>query len=144
MQGYPHQYLASAAGGNEGNVVVSGKDLPDLDTESPPEFGGPEGVWSPETMLSAAVANCFILTFRAIARASKFEWNSLECNVEGVLDRVERTTLFTQFNITAVLHVPADTRETLAERLLEKAEQLCLITASLKSEISLTTEIKVD
>jgi organic hydroperoxide reductase OsmC/OhrA len=143
MQAYPHHYLASAAGGNTGIVVVSGKGLPDLDTQSPPEFGGPEGIWSPETMLTAAVANCFILTFRAIASASKFEWNSLECDVEGVLDRVERATIFTQFNIKAVLHVPADTRETLAERLLEKAEQICLITASLKSEISLTTEIRM-
>lgn len=144
MQGFPHHYLASAAGKSEGNVVVSGRGLPDLDTQSPPEFGGPEGIWSPETMLSAAVANCFVLTFRAIARASKFEWNSLECDVEGVLDRVERTSLFTHFNIKAVLHVPADTRETLAERLLMKAEELCLVTASLKSEISLTTEIKAD
>ena len=143
MQAYPHHYLASAAGGNTGIVVGSGKGLPDLDTQSPPEFGGPEGIWSPETMLTAAVANCFILTFRAIASASKFEWNSLECDVEGVLDRVERATIFTQFNIKAVLHVPADTRETLAERFLEKAEQICLITASLKSEISLTTEIRM-
>jgi hypothetical protein len=28
--------------------------------------------------------------------------------------------------------------------LLEKAEQLCLITASLKSEINLTTDIQLD
>ena len=144
MQGFPHHYLASANGGTEGSVVVSGKDLPDLDTQSPPEFGGPEGVWSPETMLSAAVANCFVLSFRAIARASKFEWNSLECNVEGVLDRPERTTLFTQFNIKAVLHVPTDASEAMAQRLLEKAEHICLITASLKSEITLVTEIQVD
>lgn len=143
MQEYPHHYLASAAGGTEGSVVVSGKGLPDLDTQSPPEFGGPEGVWSPETMLSAAVANCFILSFRAIARASKFEWNSLQCNVEGVLERVERTTVFTQFNIHVVLHAPADTREALAQRLLEKSEQICLITASLKAETNLTIDIQL-
>jgi organic hydroperoxide reductase OsmC/OhrA len=142
MQEYPHIYKASGAGGSEGNVVVSGKGLPDIDTQSPPEFGGPEGVWSPETMLAASVANCFILSFRAIARASKLEWNSLECSVEGVLDRVERTTLFTQFNIHAVLDVPGATRESMAQRLLEKAEQICLITASLKSEIKLTTDIR--
>ena len=144
MQAYPHHYLASAAGGTEGSVVVSGKGLPDLDTRSPPEFGGPEGVWSPETMLSATVANCFILSFRAIARASKFEWISLQCDVEGVLERVERTTLFTRFNIHAILHVPAGARPELAQRLLEKSEQICLITASLKSEIALTTDIQVD
>ena len=144
MQGYPHHYLASAAGGNEGHVVVSSKGLPDLDTQSPPEFGGPEGIWSPETMLSAAVSNCFVLSFRAIARASKFEWNSLECSVEGVLNRVERATLFTQFKLHAVLHVPEGARPELARRLLEKSEQICLITASLKSEITLTTDIQVD
>ncbi len=90
MQAYPHHYLATATGRNQGNVIVSGEGLPDLDTASPPQFGGPEGVWSPETMLSATVANCFILSFRAIARASKFEWTSLECKVDGVLERPER------------------------------------------------------
>jgi len=144
MQGYPHHYLANAAGGNEGSVVVSGEGLPDLDTQSPPQFGGPEGVWSPETMLSATVANCFILTFRAIARASKFEWTSLECNVDGVLERPERSTYFTAFNIHAVLRVPEGSRVELAQRLLEKSEQICLITASLKSEITLTTDIQVE
>jgi organic hydroperoxide reductase OsmC/OhrA len=143
MQGFPHSYLASASGGNEGSVVVSGDGLPDLDTQAPPQFGGPEGVWSPETMLSAAVANCFILSFRAIARASKFEWTSLVCDVEGVLDRPERTTFFTAFNIHAVLRVPTDAKLELAQRLLEKAEQICLVTASLKSEIVLTTEVQI-
>jgi organic hydroperoxide reductase OsmC/OhrA len=142
MQGYPHHYLVSASGGGEGNIVVSGEGLPDLDTQAPPQFGGPEGIWSPETMFTASVANCFILTFRAIARASKFEWNSIDCSVDGVLDRPERATIFTAFNIHAVLHVPDGTRLELAQRLLEKSEQLCLITASLKSEVVLTTDIQ--
>jgi organic hydroperoxide reductase OsmC/OhrA len=142
MQGYPHHYLASATGENEGNVVVSGEGLPPIDTQSPPQYGGPLGVWSPETMLSAAVANCFVLSFRAIARASKFEWTSLECNVDGTLDRPERATFFTAFNVHAVLKVPAGVKIELAQRLLEKAEDICLITASLKSEIVLTTDIQ--
>ena len=144
MQGYPHHYVTRAAGGNEGNVIISGEGLPDLDTQAPPQFGGPEGVWSPETMLSAAVANCFILSFRAIARASKFEWNSLECEVVGLLDRPERTAFFTGFNIHAVLNMPADSKPEMAQRLLEKAESICLITVSLKSETTLTTDIRVD
>jgi organic hydroperoxide reductase OsmC/OhrA len=144
MQGYPHHYLVSAAGGAEGNVAVSGEGLPDLDTQAPPQFGGPEGVWSPETMLAGAVANCFILSFRAIARASKFTWASLRCDVDGVLDRPERATYFTAFNIHAVLHVPEGANVEMAERLLEKAEKVCLITASMKSDTVLTTEILVD
>ena len=144
MQGLPHHYLVSATGGTAGNVVVSGEGLPDLDTQGPPQFGGPEGVWSPETMLVGAVANCFILSFRAIARASKFEWNALSVDVDGILDRPERATYFTGFNIHAMLVVPDDAKVEMAERLLEKAEKICLITASLKSEVVLTTEIRLD
>ena len=121
MQGYPHLYVASASAGNEGNVVVTGEGLPDLDTASPPQFDGPLGVWSPETLFSATVADCFILTFRAIARASKFEWTSLECRAEGVLERPEKTTFFTTFNVHAVLHAPAGAKVELAERLLGKS-----------------------
>jgi len=144
MQGFPHHYLVNASGGTEGNVVVSGEGLPDLDTQGPPQFGGPEGIWSPETMLVGAVANCFILSFRAIARASKFAWTALQVDVDGILDRPERATYFTGFNIHAVLDVPEDVNVQMAERLLEKAEKICLITASLKSEIALTTEIRID
>jgi len=144
MQGYPHYYVASASAGNEGNVTVSGEGLPDLETASPPQFDGPLGVWSPETLFSASVADCFVLTFRSIARASKFEWNSLECKAEGVLERIEKTTSFTTFNVHAVLHVPEGAKLEIAQRLLEKSEDLCLITASLKSEIVLTTDIQVD
>ena len=141
MQGYPHHYRVNGFGGSQGNVVVSSEGLPPLDTQAPPQFGGPEGIWSPETMLTASVANCFILTFRAITKASKFEWTSMDCAVEGVLDRPDRVTVFTTFNIHAILQVPDDVRPELAQRLLEKAEQLCLITASLKSDINLTTEL---
>ncbi len=144
MQGYPHFYVASASAGSEGNVTVSGEGLPDLETASPPQFDGPLGVWSPETLFSAAVADCFVLTFRAIARASKFEWSSLECRAEGVLERPEKKTFFTKFNVHAVLHTPEAAKAELAERLLEKAEALCLITASLKSEVILTTEVVID
>ena len=143
MKGFPHHYLVSASGGTEGNVVVSGEGLQDLDTQGPPQFGGPEGVWSPETMLTGAVANCFILSFRAIARASKFEWASLQVDVDGILDRPERATYFTGFNIHAVLDVADGANVEMAERLLEKAEKICLVTASMKSEIVLTTEIRV-
>ena len=111
---------------------------------APPQFGGPEGVWSPETMLAGAVANCFILSFRAIARASRLDWSALRCDVDAVLDRPERATYFTAFNVHAVLSGPEGTNIEMAERLLEKAVKICLVTASMKADTTLTTEIRVD
>ena len=112
--------------------MLSSDGLPDLETAGPPEFDGPGDVWSPETMLAGAVANCFILTFRAIARHSKFDWLSLSCDVDAVLERIEKVTQFTEFHVRAELTVPTGTDEAKAQRLLEKAKNGCLITNSMK------------
>jgi len=109
----------------------------------PAEFGGPGDRWSPETLLVAAVADCFILTFRAIARASKFSWLSIRCDVVGTLDRVEKITQFTGFHVRAVLRVPAGTNDEQARRILTRAEQSCLITNSLKAASHLEADVEV-
>jgi organic hydroperoxide reductase OsmC/OhrA len=144
MHSFPHQYRTDASAKPEGVVTVSAPGLPDLVTTPPPEFDGPEGYWSPETLLVAAVADCFILTFRGIAKASRFEWLHLDCEATGLLERVDRITRFTEFQVTAKLHLPAGSDVEKAERLLEKAEHGCLITNSFIAETKLTTEISVE
>lgn len=142
MQKYPHIYQAEAVAGAEGAVDMLSPGLPAISTTSPPEFGGPEGNWSPETLLVAAVAGCFILTFRAIARASKLAWVDLDCEAEGKLEKDGKLTRFTAFHIRAKLRIPDSEREEKARLLLEKAEVNCLITNSMTSEIQLDTRIE--
>lgn len=144
MQDLPHHYHVSANADSQSHVVISSDGLPSLETAGPPEFGGPGDVWSPETLLVGAVANCFILTFRAIARASKFEWQTLGCAVSGTLEKIERITQFTDFDLTVELTVPAGTDEKKAERLLEKAERGCLITNSLTAAIHLHPTVRTN
>lgn len=143
MQELPHHYHAGATVHAEGLVELSSPGLATLESASPAEYGGPGDKWSPETLLVAAVADCFVLTFKAIARASKLEWTSVKCNVEGVLDREEKVTRFVKFNIRAELEVPAGTEESRAHRMLEKAEQNCLITRSLTASADLEVEVRV-
>ena len=143
MEPYPHRYSATARGESEGNVTLCAEDLPCLDSAPPAQFGGPGDQWSPETLLVAAVADCFVLSFRGIARASKLVWLSLECVVEGTLDRVEKTTQFTEMLVQASLLVPRETDQDRARRLLEKAEHSCLITQSLKAPSRLEAIIEV-
>jgi len=97
MHPYPHTYIAAAAAESKGYVEVTSPQLPALTTASPPQFDGPSGIWSPETLLCASLADCFILTFRAVSRAGRFEWLRLQCRVEGMLERVERTSQFTRY-----------------------------------------------
>jgi organic hydroperoxide reductase OsmC/OhrA len=141
MQPLPHRYGATAAAEPTGRVTVSSYGLPSLETSPPPEFGGPGGVWSPETLLCAAVADCFILTFRAVARAARFEWREVECRIEGVLERVEGNSQFTRYTTIARLAIPSGADPARARRLLEQAEHGCLIANSLRGTRTLETEI---
>ena len=94
-------------------------------------------------LLVASVVDCFILTFRAVAQASKLEWCNLEAAAEGVLERVDRVTRFTAITVSATLTVPAATDVDKARRLLEKAEKGCLITNSLAVDVHLDTAVTV-
>jgi len=147
MHPYPHRYRASANAESVGRVTVSSPGLSSLETAPPPEFGGPGGLWSPETLLCAAVADCFILTFRAVSRAARFEWQELECRVEGVLERVAGNSQFTQYTTIARLVVPPDADPEKARRLLEQADHGCLIANSLRGarvlEIEIVTAVAV-
>jgi peroxiredoxin-like protein len=131
MHPYPHLYSVQTQAEPTGDVALRSTGLPALVTAPPAEFDGPGDRWSPETLLVGAVADCFVLSFRAVARASKLEWTGLEASVEGKLDRVEGSTRFTEFHVHATLRVPAGTDITRATKLLEKAEQVCLISNSL-------------
>lgn len=141
MQAFPHHYKVQANASAEGSVILSGADKTSIESAPPAEFDGPGDLWSPEDLLVAAVADCFILSFRAISKMSKLPWASLECRVEGTLDRVDRLTQFTEFRIFAKLTIDDEEDRDKAERLLEKAEETCLISNSLKAAPHLETEV---
>ncbi|MBZ5490327.1 MAG: OsmC family protein [Acidobacteriia bacterium] len=143
MEPFPHHYTVTASANVEGDVVIDAQRLPRLVTATPTEFGGPGDRWSPETLLVAAVADCFVLTFRGIAAVSKLSWISLDCEVTGALDRVEHVTQFTGFVVRARLKVSPETNREQAVRMLTKAEQTCLVTNSLKARSQLEAAVDV-
>ena len=143
MHPYPHLYTVQASASPTGDVPVSSAGLPALATAPPAEFDGPGNRWSPETLLVAAVADCFLLSFRGVARANKFAWDSLECSVEGKLDKVEGKTHFTHYLVRATLRAPVGTDEAKARQLLARAEHVCLISNSLIGQRSLESTVVI-
>jgi len=144
MHPFPHLYAVAATAAPTGDVALDSTGLPTMASAPPTEFGGPGDRWSPETLLVGAVADCFVLTFRAIASMSRLPWTSVVCEVTGTADRVDRVTQFTHLEVRARLRVPAGTNEDQARRLLAKAEETCLITRSLKATTHLESTIEAD
>lgn len=143
MKPFPHHYRVTSSGGPTGEVALTSEGLEPLRTAPPAEFGGPGDLWSPETLLVGAMADCFLLTFRAVARNAQMSWISLDCNIEGVLEREGGNSRFTQFVVTAHLRVPAGTDTEAAERALHKAEHGCLISNSLSGRRELKPVVEV-
>lgn len=143
MTPYPHHYKVASTAGPDGEVVLESAGLEAMHSAAPAEFGGPGDRWSPETLLIAALADCFVLTFRSIARAGKLPWVSLQCEVEGTLEREAGVSRFTVFDLTARLDVPAGADLEAAQRALRKAEQGCLISNSLSGRRQLAASVDI-
>ena len=143
MTPFPHRYVARAAGASTGDVRLDTPGVEALATNAPPEFGGPAGRWSPESLLAASVADCYVLSFRAAARGARVAWTGLSVDVEGVLDRIKGVTRFTHFVVRPTLTLPAGADEAAANAALERAERLCLISNSLSATTELQARVLV-
>ena len=142
MQDFPHHYRCIAtANADQSRVRISSQGLEDLITDAPSEFGGPGDQWSPEALLIAAVADCFVLTFRAMATPSQITWYALDCDATGTLERVNRATQFTTIQLAVRISVPDEMEEEKVLRVLKKAEETCLITNSLLATVTLVVDI---
>jgi organic hydroperoxide reductase OsmC/OhrA len=144
MKPLPHQYEVDAITADRGTVELRSPKLPPLISGPPAEFGGSGDVWSPETLLVAAAADCFVLTFKALAATSRLHWSNIVCNARGKLDHAEDGVRFTEIELKTRLEIPADTDLEKARRVLERTEKACLVGNSLKFVPTVHYEVAVE
>jgi peroxiredoxin-like protein len=143
MEKLPHTYHVNVCGNPDDALDTYSNDLPKLIVAPPTQFGGPGDKWSPEELLMAAQASCLVLSFRAIAMASKLSWLTIDCSSQGTLDKKDGKVCFTHMVSTVKLTLPAGESVEKAERLLQKADQSCLVSNSLNCDTQLQCEIMV-
>ncbi len=122
---------------------VSSPELLDaIDVATPPQFPkGVDGVWSPEHFFTAAVNSCFMTTFLAVAENSKLEFTTFSCTSEGKLDKVDGKYMMTEIVLRPHLNIINEADAEKAERILQKSESACLISNSIKTQVTLETNI---
>lgn len=134
----------TGTGPKKGDLSSSVDRLPVIEVASPPQFGGPEAVWTPEHMFVASVASCLMTTFHAIAATSGLDVAGYADSARGRLVRDENR-LYRMESVTLrprILIYDASHRDK-ALRLLEKAEQVCLISRSIAAEVELAASVEV-
>jgi len=108
----------------------------EIEVATPPDFdGGVEGIWSPEHLFLSSVSSCFMTTFVAIAEYSKLSFEDLQVKATAELGKVDGKFEVTKIRLNPELMISDEKFADKARRIMEKAEQACLITRSIKTEI---------
>lgn len=129
--------------GDRKGLVSAERIEPQINFSAPPEFKGEPGLWTPEHFLVAAVASCFAVTFSAIAQLSKLDILGLELSVEGKLGKPEGKLRFVEMVMKPTLTIPRSEDRERANRLLEKAEQACLIARSVAFPVTMEPLVRL-
>ena len=127
--------------GKKGKLYTSGK--PSIEVATPPEFRGPEGYWSPEDLFLASINSCIMTTFIHFSQKESFTFLSYESEVEGEVSFEEGKLIFSSVIVRPVIKVKSESDRRKAEQLIEKSERYCLISASVKSKITVLAEIEI-
>jgi len=130
----------------EGRIgILSSDKLNDrIEVATPPEFpGGIEGIWSPEHLYVASVSSCFMTSFTAVAEYSKLSFEELTVPATGVMSNETGKYVITEIILRPTLTISDESKKDKALRILQKAEEICLITRSIKTEVKLEPNIAI-
>jgi organic hydroperoxide reductase OsmC/OhrA len=122
---------------------VKSSDRPALTVATPPEFGGPEGVWTPEHLLVAAVDSCLLSTFLYFADRFKLPLRSYASAAQGRVEKTLEGLRFTGIDVSIRFAV-ADAKavqKAMSLRLQEKLEKYCPVSASLGCPVRLDLDV---
>jgi organic hydroperoxide reductase OsmC/OhrA len=108
----------------------------------PPEFRGTDpSTWSPEDFFVAAAASCLAVTFTGLAARAGLRYTALRVGGDGVAGlRADGRFGFTRLLFRLEVETdPAD--EPQARSLAAKAEETCLVSASLDLPVETVIEV---
>ena len=119
----------------DNGIARAGNRMPLL-FGAPPEFGGTELTWSPEHLLAASVASCYVTTFMSFAKRMKVTITDfrISCKVEFTKGE-EGGFEATRYVLRPLVELHGNPEQQILDSLFEKAKKYCFISNSVKGEI---------
>lgn len=141
-----HQYNLDLEWIGERKGVLSSPEFSStIEVVTPPEFDkGIAGFWSPEHLFTAAVQSCFMTTFLAIADFSKLEIVKLSCKAKGILEKVDGKFFMTEIILEPTIQIAKEEDYEKTEKIILKAEKACLISNSIKSRVTVISNVFIN
>lgn len=128
-------------GEKKGQLSSEGK--PDITISTPPEFKGFEGYWSPEELFISSINTCIMTTFLYFVEKFALEVSSYQSKVEGEVRLEGGKFVFSSVAVKPYITVKNESMREKTLHALKKSEKYCLVSSSVKPEVSVSPEIKV-
>jgi organic hydroperoxide reductase OsmC/OhrA len=136
----PHRFTVQLTRPPAG-ALLDAAPRPTIVGGAPPEFGGTDGVWSPEHLLVSAVALCFLTTFEFFAKRANLIVVDFSTRAEGTVDKTAKGLAFTGVRLDVQVSVAAG-EAARANELVATAKRSCLISNSLVCPVELAAEVR--
>lgn len=112
----------------------------EIEVATPPEFGGHDGIISPEDLFVSSANVCFMTTFLGTIKNMGVELISYGSDAEGILETVDKMKVFTKIIIRP--RIKARETEDKIRMILGHAEKRCLVANSMKTIVIIEPEIE--
>lgn len=122
-----------------GETRSAGK--PTIKVATPPEFGGPENIWTPEDLLASSVATCILTSALFFFDRAKIQLRSYKSNATTTMAKTSTGLAITGIKVEISIEVEDPAQEEAVRKVVEQAEQTCPISNSLKCPVELELRI---
>ena len=117
-----------------------GEKVP-IGISTPPEFGGPEGFWTPEDLLTSAVASCIMTSTLFFAERANIALRSYRSQATGTMEKTAAGLVITKVFVAVEVALESLEQTDAIRKAVEQAEKTCPISNSLKCPVELSIHI---
>jgi organic hydroperoxide reductase OsmC/OhrA len=136
-----HRYVVRTYPLSDGKLALESPFKPDLEVATPPEYkDGVRGAWSSEELLIGALATCFELTARAVAKRKDLPIHEFRTEATGHVQTKDGLLHFVAIELDVQMQTDAG-RERDAELIATLAEEQCVVAGALDVPIRLIVEV---
>lgn len=125
--------------GKTGETRCTGK--PTVEVATPPEFGGPENIWTPEDLLTSAVATCIMTSALFFFERSKIALQSYKSQATATMEKTPTGLAITGLKVAVTLELSDPAQADAAQRAVEQAEKTCPLSNSLTCPVELELQV---
>jgi len=145
MKGEPvkHNYQTNLRWTDEKKGILSCDGKPDINVACPPEFGGHPGIWSPEDIFLASVEICTMTTFLWYVNKENLSIKSYDSEANGTVEMSGGVFQFSSITIKVRIGISSEDDCSRVEKMMKKVERACLITNSIRTDVTIESDISI-